>query len=224
MGKGKIILFGYFLAVFLFLLGTVFQIDVVIQISKPLIIPFILVYYFIKNESKIDFLFVSSLLIFFVGEMLYLIEPKEYYKIGLIFFALPYLILIYLIFRDNISLFKTKNKKNDFTYIFIFILLSVLLFSVLSFIEIGSLEQFLFYLFFGLQLVILGVLTSFVYYNRPNKAHFFLILAVATFIISDLFFVLNKEISELLVLKFVNTLSQMVSYYFIVMYFLLKSK
>lgn len=224
MGKGKIILFGYFLAVFLFLLGTIFQIDVVIKISKPLIIPFILAYYFIKNENQVDFLFVLTLLFFFTGEILYLIDPKEFYKVGLLFFAIPYLVLIYLIFKDNLSLLKTKDSKNDFTYIFIFILLTVLLVSVLLFIETGSIKQFLFYLFFGIQLVVLGVLTSFVYYNRPNKAHFFLILAVATFIISDLFFVLNKEMNDIIMLSFVNALSQMVSYYFIVMYFLLKSK
>lgn len=103
-------------------------------------------------------------------------------------------------------------------------ILSILLCTVLSYLEIKSTLEFIIFLFLGLQLVTMGVLTSIVYYNEANKQSFFLILAVSTFIMSDLFFILNKNIHELMIFKIINGLTQTVSYMFYVKYFLERTK
>lgn len=98
------------------------------------------------------------------------------------------------------------------------------MYSVLNYLEISSKLEYFTYFAFGLQLVSMGVLTSIAYYNQADKKNFFLILTVASFIMSDLFFILNKKIEAMWLLNFINVTCQTASYYFYVKYFLERTK
>lgn len=153
-----------------------------------------------------------------------MLKIDELYYFGLLVFSIPYLFVIFFIIKDILLIKRNGGKQNDFTFLVILVILSILLCTVLSYLEIKSTLEFIIFLFLGLQLVTMGVLTSIVYYNEANKQSFFLILAVSTFIMSDLFFILNKNIHELMIFKIINGLTQTVSYMFYVKYFLERTK
>jgi hypothetical protein len=70
----------------------------------------------------------------------------------------------------------------------------------------------------------MGVMASMIYFHSSIKRNFYLAITISTFIISDLFFVLNKNIQNLLVFELINGLTQTASYYFYVRYFLERNK
>lgn len=224
MNKSKIALQLFLGAFLMYLISIVFDLEILELIAKPIIIPSISMYYLFEAKRNYSYTFLTSLFFFFTGDMLYMLKIEEFYFLGLVVFSVPYLFVIYFIVKDIIAIKKNGGKQNDFTFLAILVILSILLCSVLSFLEIKSTLEFVIYLFLGIQLVIMGVLTSIVYYNEANKQSFFLILAVACFIMSDLFFILNKNIHELMIFKIINGFTQTISYLFYVKYFLEKTK
>ena len=224
MNKSKVALQFFLVAGLLFLISIFFNLELLELISKPAIIPSIVMYYFFENKRKYNLAFLTSLFLFFTGDMLYMLKIDELYYFGLLVFSIPYLFVIFFIIKDILLIKRNGGKQNDFTFLVILVILSILLCTVLSYLEIKSTLEFIIFLFLGLQLVTMGVLTSIVYYNEANKQSFFLILAVSTFIMSDLFFILNKNIHELMIFKIINGLTQTVSYMFYVKYFLERTK
>lgn len=218
MNKSKVALQLFLCAGFLYLISIFFNLEILELIAKPIIIPSISMYYLFEAKRNYSIVFLISLFLFFVGDMLYMLSIEELYNVGLFVFSFPYLFVIYFVSKDIIAFCKDDGKKIDFTFLVILVILSVLLYSVLSFLEVGSTIEFVVYLFLGLQLVIMGVLTSIVYYNEANKQSFYLVLAVASFIMSDLFFILNNNMHELMVFKIINGLTQTVSYLFYTKY------
>ncbi len=224
MNKSKVALQFFLVAGLLFLISIFFNLELLELISKPAIIPSIVMYYFFENKRKYNLAFLTSLFLFFTGDMLYMLKIDELYYFGLLVFSIPYLFVIFFVIKDILLIKRNGGKQNDFTFLVILVILSILLCTVLSYLEIKSTLEFIIFLFLGLQLVTMGVLTSIVYYNEANKQSFFLILAVSTFIMSDLFFILNKNIHELMIFKIINGLTQTVSYMFYVKYFLERTK
>lgn len=221
MDKSKIALSLFVVSSFFFLVSIFFNLEILELLTKPMIIPSITMYYLFELKiRKYNLFFITSLFFFFLGDMAFMIDVNALYGIGLFLFSMPYLIVIYLISVDLVKLFKKENKKVDFTFVFILFVLLGLLYSVLTFLEVESVLEFSTYIFFGLQLVALGVLTSIMYYFETSKRNFYLILTVASFIMSDLFFILNKNLHELLLFQIINGATQAASYYFYVKYFL----
>lgn len=225
MDKSRVALILFITAGFLFLMSIFFKLEILELVAKPMIIPSMMMYYFFElKRKKHDVIFVTSLLLFFFGDMAHMIDVNALYGIGLFLFTMPYLIIIYFLVIDLIGFYKREDKKVDFTFLLILIILVGLLYSVLSFLEVDSVLALSTYVFLGLQLVVLGVLTSILYYYESNKQNFFLVLAVCSFIMSDLFFILNKSFYELTLFRLINGATQTVSYFFYVKYFLERNK
>lgn len=224
MNKSKITISVYAASVLLFLISILINFKLLELISKPLIFSSLLFYFFLRLKVKeYNYLFFLTILFFFLGEVFFMINDTALFEFSLVLFVIPYLIIVYFIGKDLIRLFENKNRKIDFTFIFILIILIVLLCTILNNLEVESLFESIVYVVFGVLLVIMGFLTSLVYYNQSNRKNFYLVLAVASFIISDLFFLLNKNFYELMLFKLINGTTQMLSYFFYIEYFLERS-
>jgi uncharacterized membrane protein YhhN len=215
----------YLTAGFLFLLTILLQSEEFMLVTKPIIIPSILFYYYLETKGRVNSVFVISLILFFIGDMLFLINFDDFYIIGLLIFLLPYLFVIHFLYQDIKEIIaKRKYKKIDYTFIIILLLLVNLLVTVLMNLESSSFIEEVFFLLFGIELVAMGVMAAMIYFHSSIKRNFFLAITVATFIMSDLFFILNKNVQNLLVFELINGLAQTASYYFYVKYFLERKK
>jgi len=166
-----------------------------------------------------------SLVAFFIGDMLYLINLDDYYLLGLVIYLSPYLIVLGFLIQDIYNFLKRKIlKKSDMSFIIILFFLVYLMISLLNVLDTQSDEEFVYFLLFGIELVLMGVFTTLLYVNENSKVNFFLIIAVSLFIISDIFFILNKNLFPLLIFKLANVSSQIISYYFYTRYFIEKQK
>lgn len=219
MGKNSATLYVYAFAGILFLLSIVLENEDIALIFKPIIIPTIFFYYYKEVNGNVNSLFSISLFLFFIGDMLYLISLDDFFELGLMIFLLPYCVVLYFNKRDLLLILKKKdNKRIDVTFLFVFVLLLGLLYQVLNSIDIHTKTEFFFYLLFGLELVLMGVMSSMCYYNSNNRVNIFMLISVCLFIMSDLFFIMNKNIYSLMIFQFLNGLSQTLSYYFYVKY------
>jgi hypothetical protein len=209
----------------LFLLAIFFRNEEFMLVTKPIIIPSILFYYYLETKGRVNSVFVLSLVLFFIGDMLFLINFDDFYIIGLFIFLLPYLFVIHFLYKDIQEIIEArKNKKIDYTFIIILLILVNLLVTVLINLEATSFVEELFFLLFGIELVAMGVMAALIYFHSSTKRNFFLAITIATFIMSDLFFILNKNVQNLLVFELINGLAQTASYYFYVKYFLERKK
>lgn len=221
MNKTQNSIYLYVLFSILYLIGTFFGFYSLSFYTKPFIIPSLLLFYFLSNDNKISFSLVLILFFSYVGDLLYLIDINRFYYFGLFIFLLPYTIILFILYKDFSKIISNK-KKIDLTFLIILIVLLVLMLTILFMLEVNSIYVFLFYLIFGLQLVLMGVLTSIIHYNESNRANYYLTLASSAFILSDMFFILDKSFFESEYLKIINIFCQTISYFFIVKYFLNK--
>lgn len=211
----------YLISGLLFLLAILFQNEEFLLVTKPIIIPSILYYYYIETKVRINIFFVLSLILFFIRDMLFLINFDDFYIIGLIIFLLPYLFVIHFLYQDIKEIIaKRKNRKIDFTFIIILLILVNLLVKVLNALEDKSLVEEVFFILFGIELLAMGVMAAMIYFHSSIKRNFYLAITVVAFILSDLFFILNNNLQNLLVFELINGLAQTASYFFYVKYFL----
>jgi len=218
-------LFLYFSSSILFLLAIFLNSESLTLLVKPVIIPSLLYYYYSESKENINSLFVLSLVLFFVGDMLFLISIKEFYEIGLVIFLLPYIIILSFMTTDLKHVIKsTKAKKMDYTFLIVVVILINLLITVFTVLETKSFLECFFYMLFAIELLVMGTIAAIIYFHSNKKCFFYLSLTVAAFIFSDLFFILNKNVQELVAFKFINGLSQVTSYIFYIIYFFERQK
>ena len=215
----------YFIAFILYVIAVLIGSDNLELFSKPIIIPSIYYFYYISVRGKIDYLFSLSVLSFFIGEILHLISREEFNVSGLVFLLIPYFIVLYFIFQDLIYYLKKKKiNLNTFSFYVIVMLLVYLIFNALMMmIEEKSFEFFIYFLY-GILLLLMGILAFVMLINYNNRTILYTGFMVGCFILSDLFFVFHKKLPDLIALKMINVITQELSFFCYISYFIYRTK
>uniref|UniRef100_UPI00404AAC17 lysoplasmalogenase family protein n=1 Tax=Flavobacterium sp. TaxID=239 RepID=UPI00404AAC17 len=218
-------LFLYFSAFFLYLLSILISSENLSLIAKPIIIPSIFAYYFLKLKSNFNYWFFFSLSLFFIGDMLYLINENDFFELGLMVFLTPYFIVLFFIYEDFNFLYEKRIPiKINFPFFIVFFAIIYILVNLLIILNTIYPENFWFFVFFSIALFLMGTTTSILYLSHTNRKIYFLSLAVISFLISDIFFVMNKAVySGMLILQLISAFSQNIAYFFFVKYIFEKS-
>lgn len=215
----------YAIAGILYFLSVLIDSEYLTLLAKPILIPSMLVFYYLESKGKINNMFLLSLISFFVGDMLYLINLDEYFTLGLFVFLVPYFVISFFLIQDIFKLIKRKKiNKLNLSFLIILFFLIYLVISILSVLETNSDVEFVYFFVFGIELVLMGILVALIFINENSKVNFFIVLSVSLFIISDISFILNKNLFPLLIFKLVNVSSQTFSYYFYTRYFVERQK
>jgi hypothetical protein len=225
MGKVHSALILYLAAILVYVMAVLFGSDNLELLIKPIIIPSVYYSYYISVKGKISFLFSFSILSYFFAEILLLISASDFLYPGLFCFGIPYLIITYFLAQDFLYyLKKRKYTINNFSFYIIIILLFYMLYNVLSFINESSKLEFSFYIFNGILLFVMGIFAFLIQFNFNNKTILYMVLMVVFFIISDLFFIFSKSTKDLIALKLISIITQQLSYFFYVCYFIYRTK
>ena len=113
----------YFIAIILFVIASIFGNENLELFSKPMIIPSLFYYYYIRVRGRINFLFSFSILLYFIGEIILLINKDAFFFEGFAFFLIPYFIISYFLFQDfRYYIKKKKIQINNFSFYVIIIL------------------------------------------------------------------------------------------------------
>lgn len=211
----------FFGALILYILALFIDSSNLELFCRPVIIPSLFFYYYIKVKGKVNLLFSISILSYFVGEMLYLISEKDFFCTGLIFFIIPYFIITYFLYQDYVLYIKEKKHSIDTLSVLIVVFFLIyLLYTVLSFVTDSSKFEFVMYLVFALLLLVMTIFAFLIQLNHSSKTILFMVLMVMSFIISDIFFIFSNMMEEVFSLLIIKVLVQQLSYFLFVGYFI----
>ena len=218
-------LYLYIGSTFLLLIATLLNNEILTFIVKPILIPAVVFYYFSKIKRKPNDLFVLSFVLFFIGDMLCLINIEDYFQLGLYVFLFPYLIIISFVYKDLKVLLKSRIiKKIDISFFLVILLLIYLFFSILNLLNFNTKKEFICTVIIALELLTMTIFTAIVFLYSSYKKSAYLALAIISFILSDTFFMLDVQFLDIVAFKVVNTIAQSASYFFYVCYFLERNK
>lgn len=212
----------YFAASLVYVLSVVLHWDSIITfLFKPMITPAIYFYYWQESQGKVK-LFPSLVIwLFFLGDMLILIEYENLLVPLMLLNLIAYLILGFYVTKD---LLKIKNPEiSSYTLLIICIVVAFLLsllYAALTLVFSASDSNYGLLMVYGLSLVLLGIEAVAYYVLKNNTAGFFLLITVLCFVICDLFYVLFNYYSQFEVFIYINVFCQAISFYFLVKYFL----
>jgi len=215
----------YFLIAFVYTIAALGQIENLKLITKPALLPIIYFYYMEEIKIKPSRFVLLSVCLFFIGDMLSLVSEQEYYIQSLVILLIPYLLLLNKLVKDFIILIRQhKWSLLNFSVIIIVVLLFYLFFSVINLLTIqDTIEQGVVYAL-GLTLVFLAIISTILFMFNDCKSNVYMMLAVITFVVSNLFFILNRKIDNNVIFLLLNIIAKIISYFFYMKYFISKSE
>lgn len=213
----------YFIACMVYMLGVVLGNNELMLVSKPVIVPAIFFYYLQERKIKFSWTYTLITILFFTGDMIVLIDSENLFVLIIAVFLLAYLFFLKGLVDDLVTLrLRFINKTHLFALLICVFFLIFLLISIVDVLIENKTENLGLIVLYGIVLVSLGTLASLNYIIKPSRYTTFMILASLSFVISDVFYILKKDFLEIEILDYLNNFTQIVSYYFLTQYYLLK--
>jgi hypothetical protein len=215
----------YVISGFLFFLSIIIDNEYLTLVSKPVISTSIFFYYLQESRGKVNFWFSAVLILLFVSGIFNLFEDELTLQYVILINLVVYCILLGFVIR---SLFEIKLKLLDnvsLTYITLMLFfLSCLLYVCLFLVFDSTSVLYLYLIVYGSILLILGFLNTVLYALKNSKEIVSLMMATFCFIICDLFYVIYYYYYDFIFFRYVSVLCNIVSFYFLVNYFLLRDE
>ena len=207
----------YIAATILVLVAKVFDDEVLMLITKPMVVPAIYYYYLQTKTRDVNVVFSVAVWLFFIADMITLL-----YGPGGILYVMgcgiaSYLLLSYFAMTDAVV--PRLSVVNAAFLVALTAVLGYWLYTILS-MNIETINaHYTFYLAYGIVLVLLVAVSAFNFLSRSTPVYLNLCLMSLCMLISDLFYSINKFVIEIALLDHLNLFAQFVSYYFMVRYF-----
>jgi hypothetical protein len=189
---------------------------------RATIIPSLYIYYLVSNNYKISVYKMIILFLLFSRDILVLlkIDVTAMGSFSCVLFV--YILLLYTAVKEfKYFLFR---KKDIISVVLVIIGISTICYSVLNLKLENLVLDFSLYAFFGLVLSVLSIITILNYFKSGNHASFNALLMCICFIISDVFFMIFRFYFYNEVFDLISLITQFLSYFFMVKYFLEKDK
>ena len=221
----RTILYAFIVVCVLYFFSSLLHLDSLEIIVKPLFLPILFIYYLKKNRGKYQIFVVLSFVFYYISEVLFLLSSTINFLYGIFFNLISYLILLYIIGIDFLKILKFKKHiENLLVVLFMLTFLIYLFVSIILLIDFNSGAEKMLLYFYGITLILLCSISIASYMLKYSSLNLFLMLMTILFIVSDVFYLLIIKIEYNWVFKSVNLIAQLLSYYFFVVYSLIKSK
>jgi len=212
----------YFTACIFVVVFKILEYDSCVLYTKSIIIPLVFIYYLITNEYKISLIKTLVFLFCFIGDIFNLLNFEVSPLGALLSFLFVYLLLLKLTFDDFKRL--KFNKRDRFPILLSFFFIVAISTSILS-LKFENMDlDFSMYLIYGITLCILSFFSITNYIKKTNYAFLNSVIMCVSFMISDVFFVINKFYLSLYAFSFIYVFVQVFSYFFMVTYFIENDK
>ena len=201
------------------LVAKVFDMETLMIVTKPMVIPAIFYYYLQTKTRPVNILFSLALWLFFVADMIMVLFPDPVYGIFWVMGAGigGYLILLKFAVNDC-----PARKFNLYNIVFVGLLLLLLgyfLFTVLSLNNVSVQLNYVMYLVYGIVLISLATVSALNYLSNNSTVFLYLSSMALCIVVSDLFYCISKFMIRLPIIDNINLFFQFMSYFFMVKYF-----
>lgn len=212
----------FFVTSVLVILFKLLDYEGLVLCGKSIIVPSLFIYYLVSNNYRITFVKGLIFLLLFLRDVFTTLNISESAMGSFLSVLMVYVLLLYLA-QEEFKYLKFSYK--DSLSIFILILgIGAICYSVLN-LELENLElDFSLYVFFGIILSVLSIVSIINYIKSGSYAFFNGMLMCICFIITDIFFIIYKFYFYNSLFAFVSLITQFLSYFFMVSYLLEKDK
>ncbi|MHC0440462.1 MULTISPECIES: lysoplasmalogenase family protein [unclassified Flavobacterium] len=196
--------------------------DILAIYAKAVVLPAIFFYFIISSDFKIGK--TEGLIFFFcfIGQVFDLMDVEISELGGVISFLIVYLLILKLFIIDHERI---KLRRKDILPVSIVVIFLVyLLVSVLS-LQLDNMKKFNWlYTFYGIVLSVMSYYSFVTYITKGTHLALLMSLMAVSYIFSDIFYIFNEYFSYSVVLVLIRDVTQILGYYFMVEYFLEKTK
>lgn len=216
MKTKTIALYLYFATCLTALVGIITDNELLLLFSKPMIIPAVFFYYVAQTRTVAVWL-VLVLLLNFAGDAVILLEIKNLISI-MVPYYLSYTVMIGVLASDASR--APVTKRNLLWAVLVALGHALMLYLVLDLQSAQGQQFHLPYVVYGVTLSGMVTLSVYNYLAAKTDASFYMLLACACSLVSDVFFTVYKEHYHLPVLSYINSAMQFATYIFLVKYVL----
>lgn len=196
--------------------------DIMVLYTKSMIIPSLFIYYLVSNDYKISPLKTLIFSAFFIRDIFNTLKISETAMGAFLCVLFVYILLLYIALKE-FKAFKFSYK-DTISFFILILVIGTICYSVLN-LKLENLElDFSLYAFFGIILSVLSVVSIINYIKSESYAFFNGMLMSICFIITDVFFIIYKFYFYNYAFTLVSLITQFLSYFFMVNYFLEKDK
>lgn len=212
----------YFTACILVVFFKIMEYNSIMLYTKSIIVPLIFIYYLITNNYKISWIKVLIFLFSFIGDIFNLLQFNDSGLGALLSFLFVYVLLLKLAIDDFKYL--KFNKEDRIPMLLSFFFIATICTSILSLNFERMKLDFSLYVLYGVMLSLLSFFSIVNYLKKGNYTFFCLVVMCGCFMISDVFFVINKFYLKLYAFSFISVSVQVFSYFFMATYFIENDK
>ncbi|MES2810984.1 MAG: hypothetical protein V4670_00805 [Bacteroidota bacterium] len=208
----------YIIMSVLAVIAMIFDNEWLILLTKPSIIPALLIYYFSSDKKYVSPVLLTILFVYFVSDTLALLQFQNFDIYLMIIDFIPYLLLVKVVVEDAVNL---KFKKNEF----ILALLSFLFLMLVMFLVIGSLaassKEFIPVLIgYGIILAIYVSMSLYIYLVTNADFAMYILIASVFGLVADIIYTITNMVFYVKALSYIEFVLQIISYFYIIAYFL----
>lgn len=216
----------YFGLIAMEMISLFFGLNFLHIISNVLTAPLILFIYFRIVKLNYKWYFILLFTTLYTTDLFHLIVDLDINNLFCIYLnSMSYSILIYFTLKE--MEFK-KLKELDFIF-YISLAVVVFLYAYILYVvnEIlleQKVENYLIFIIYALLMFFMCVLIAIKYIIKPNMSNTSLQIAIACFIISDLFYLISIIYDQIIMFKYLFLIPQLAVYYFLLKYELNRNK
>ncbi|MCL9805606.1 hypothetical protein NAT51_08735 [Flavobacterium amniphilum] len=213
----------FIVASFLALIATIIDNEWLMILSKPMIIPSLFTYYSISDKKETSFELLAILLIYFISDAITLIHMEDSTLYMMVLDYIPYILLLKVVIQDAVRSGFCKNKFSLGIILF-GILMLAMYFLLQSLMSQDS--DFVFPIIsYGIILGLYVTVSSYNYFKTGfSDAASFIFVASVFGLIADVIFVITNMVFNVKALTYIEFAFQIISYFYIVAYFVNRDK
>lgn len=207
-----------------FTISSLLGYDLVVFVSKPIMATSIIFHYFHEVKNKVNYWHLLFLFLFFLAGILNLFEDSQALLYVIIINMMCYTILLSLVVKKLFDI----NYRNIDSVNLIYIVLTIVFVVTLVYVCLGVVftnenAMYPYLIIYAIIITSLTINSTVLYTLKHSNAIVYLLLAAFCYLICDLFYVIYYYYYDFFFFRLLSIMSYVVSYYFIVNYFL-KSK
>lgn len=208
----------YFTACVLVVIFKIMECDTLMLYTKSVIIPLAFMYYLISNNYKISWIRILIFLSCFVGDVIVLLNFFDSIIGGLLSFLIVYTLLLKLAVDD---FKKMRFRKEDGVSMLVSLFfIATICITVLSLKFEKIKPGFYLFVIYGIVLSLLSFFSVINYLKRGSYCFFNFLLMIICYVLSDIFYIIYEFYLNLYAFSFIYIIAQVVSYYFMAVYFI----
>ncbi len=211
----------YGIAALAYFLSAMLGWESINYISKPLFIGAIIAHYLIESNGKVNMVYISIFLLMLTSAVINLFDYEDFFTYVLYANFITYVLLLLIVSKKIIRLKWQKIEKDillSVLLMLIFLICLVYICVIIVFDETFALYNFLY--LYNFVIIALAMCSIVLIQLDRSKENSYLFLTIITIIVCEFFYALFYFYQKLFFFRFVSILCYVLSFYFLVKFFL----